>query len=169
MRSLGTRASALAALAMAISAISTSPAMAQEWRVTPEPREMQGAITCALTLNHPDYAVLIVLAGDTPNLIIRSRYLVGVAHGTRSIVLRFPTGFMSRVTLNKNNTDSNIAMVEIHSDSDLYAMIDGFAVSGDFTVTVLGGRPTAFRLRQLPAAAHAIPTMKDCIEDLYYG
>ena len=168
MRFSTVKGSALPALAVALMAIAT-PAIAQEWRVTPAPLEVQGITTCSMGLmDHPEYSLAITLNGDKPNLLIRSPLLMGV-HGSTDIVLGFPDGFQSRVPLIKDSTDSDTAMVEIQSDANLYDMIDGFAVPGDFSVVVLGGRPTAFRLPEVPAAKHAIPTMKDCVEEFYYG
>lgn len=165
MRFPGLRFVAIAAFAAAL----TTSAMAQEWRVTPAPLEVRGIITCSMGFNHPDYFLSITLSGDTPALIIKSPSLVGIQHGTSDSVISLPAGSQSRVTLIKDETDGDIAMVEIRSDADLYAMIDGFAVSGNFSVVVLGGRPTAFRLPSLAEAADEGRMMKNCIEEFYYG
>lgn len=169
MRLLGARAGALAALAVAMSGISAVPAIAQQWEATPRPAEVQKNFTCFMRLNHPEYAIIIMLDDDTSKLYIRSRHFVGISQGTLDSVIRFPDGFQSRVELNKSHIKGNIAILQISSKADVYTMIDRFAVSGDFSVVVLGGRPTAFKLPEVPAAAHAIPTMKDCIEELYLG
>src|SRR5690554_2906728 len=157
---------ALAALAAALMAIAT-PATAQGWEATPRPAEVQGTSTCLMRLNHPDFAIIIMIDDETSKLYMQSRYFVGVAQETIDSVITFPDGFQSRMELNK--IEENLATFDISSESDLYIMIDRFVASGDFSVVVLGGRPTAFRLPEVPAAEHAIPTMKDCVEEFYYG
>ena len=47
--------------------------------------------------------------------------------------------------------------------------VDHFATPGDFSVAVLGGRPTAFRISQLPGASNEIATLRACMEELDLG
>src|SRR5690606_15657851 len=156
MRLSTIKASALAALAVALMAIAT-PATAQEGEATPRPAEVQGTSTCLMRLNHPDFAIIIMIYDDTSKLYMQSRHFVGVAQETIDSVITFPDGLQSRMELNK--IDENLAAFDISSESDLYTMIDRFVASGDFSVVVLGGGPTAFRLSGVPGAQprHPLP------------
>ena len=50
-----------------------------------------------------------------------------------------------------------------------FGVIDQFATPGDSSVAVLGGRPTAFRISQLPGASNEIATLRACMEELDLG
>ena len=165
----GTRATALAALAAAISAISAVPAIAQEWRVTPGPHILSSGVSvCSLYSPRRDRYVGFSVDGHSSHLIIRASSLVGIADGS-DVVIRYPSGNSRRATLLKEATDADTAMIDIPSVADLNAMIDQFATPGDFSVAVLGGSPTAFRISQLPGASNEIATLRACMEELDLG
>jgi len=145
------------------------PAASQEWRVSPAPVEAQGHLSCILGLRHTDYFLAITLAADSANLLVKSRHLIGVASGNRDAVIRFPSGASIRVTLLKDAAESDMAMVAEPSADDLDEMIDGFAGQGDFAVTVLGGKPTAFRIPDLPGAADGTASLRNCIGEIRNG
>ena len=169
MRFSTIKAGALPAIAVAMSAISAVPAMAQEWRVTPRPHTLNnGEIVCGLYSPRPDRSVGISVYDHSSDLIIKASSLVGIADGS-DVVIRYPSGNSQRATFLKEATDADTAMIEIPSVADLNAMIDQFATPGDFSVAVLGGRPTAFRISQLPGASNEIATLRACMEELDLG
>lgn len=139
-----------------------------EWRATPRPVEVENTMRCTSGLSHPDYFLGFNISDEASNFIMKSNYLVGVSGGVDSVI-RFPAGLTTRVTLIKSAPDSDIAMIQVSSAADLNAMIDGFSAPGVFSVTVLGGRPTAFRLRELPGASDAITSLRGCMEELDLG
>lgn len=143
------------------------PALAQEWRVTPKPLDVENVVTCTLELQHPNYLVGFNISAESSRFLLQTHHLAGVAPG-RDGILFFP-GDLSvnpRVTLLKDSVDSDLAIAELLSVADLDTMIDGFAVSGNFSIAVLGGSSTAFRLTDLPAAIDEIAAFRNCVEEL---
>jgi hypothetical protein len=154
-------------LAVAVLAgLLTAPAIAQEWIATPSPRVIESTARCALGYESADYFIAFnVFAGQT-NLIIRSRFLIGVDNQANAVV-QFPARTQAaRVTLVKSSRDSDLALVNIGSRAELDAMVGQLAEGGDISVTVLGGRPTAFRLTAVPGAARQTELLRTCVQAL---
>lgn len=149
-------------------AIANAPAAAnsEEWRVTPAPHTLQnGEVVCGLYSPNPARSVGFSAYDHSSDLVIKTTSLIGVADGANA-VLRFPSGQSHRVKLGKESAEADTAVVSISTLADLGSMIDHFAAAGDFSVAVLGGRPSAFKISALPDASAQIVTFRGCMKGL---
>jgi hypothetical protein len=110
-----------------------------EWSVSAKPYKLgNGDMVCGLYSPNPDRSVGFSVYYQSSDLVITTSSLVGVATSA-SAVLRFPSGQQQRVTLRKDSAESDTAVLEIATQSELDAMIADFTAPGDFSVAVPGG------------------------------
>lgn len=151
---------ALLAAATAATVCATSPAFAEEWTVTAEPRTLRsGAVVCAL-LHGNNFDIQIY--ADTAFLVVRSDVFTPFSRRAIDANVTFPSGASGQYPLRKQDISEDTIRLYPPTLQDLYAVLDQFNRDGALSVTALGRNVRV----DLPDASRQVANLRNCMAQL---